>query len=960
MKQKLHFFLAFLLAFVGVTQSSAEDADYVYKEKLLYKTNFQDWKDVKADTTKAVAVEKQMKNGETLTFYLYNTAVDNDGIDTGKFTAEGVTAGYLQTQKDPDKKYPPYIETSAISDLTKFEIYQAATGSKRGITVSVKGDGDADWVVLHNKAIESAKGELLSFTVNRKNCKIKIGSFVHDQNAYVLSMNIYGNVLVPARKFVDFKLDFKTNPFTVTVPSDGNLPAGVVVNGGVWHDKDHGYSDFSVSVPVDGPVEVLVGGCKHSNKSATVSIDGNVVGTLDTKSVGCDGFAKYTYNKEEAATLTIYCGQYCPSLEVKACDYIEECTVTYYDTDNTTVLGTETVEGSSKLAFKYSEKDVTVPDGQKFRGWFNGKLSTSTKVAEGLEITEDIKLYARATDIENATDVSRFSFDLTKPYFYIEDHEAIEAVNASYYNAHGWLAGKDGGFKVKVGGKAYVTTYVCYYPHSDNPEEQKKNEGEGIVTDENGKEVGRFKTPAESDGAAATIKYDGPATTLTISFTNGAYVHGIDVACVRDFIEFDEALGYYKIPANDVNSFLLALTDANSKGNVKIFLPNGTYNLGEITLTSVSGKNISIIGESMEGTIIKNAPLVENEGIGTTATLLNNSSNLYLQDLTLQNALDYYKAGAAGRAVCLHEKGSNTICKNVRLLSHQDTYYSNKASKFYFEDSEIHGTVDYMCGDGDVIYNRCKLVNESRAANKEDGQCTVCAPYQSAECKWGYVYLDCSIDTKSKTFDFGRAWGGEPKAVFIRTTLLQPEKLISSRFTVAGMNVAAYGFYEYGTMNASGENIAPASNVVNFTHSTGNKQYETILTDSKAAEFTIANIFGEWAPEDIAAQKEISDEVVAAGNYETVSDCYLATVDGTTSIVAASAVKALIEGKGDVTLRAANGRGGFGPAKVVASTTGVKAASVENGDNVVYDLLGRKVKNATKGIFIINGVKVIK
>ena len=99
MKQKLHFFLAFLLAFVGVTQSSAEDADYVYKEKLLYKTNFQDWEDVKADKTKAVAVEKQMKNGETLTFYLYNTAVDNDGIDTGKFTAEGVTPDIFRHRK---------------------------------------------------------------------------------------------------------------------------------------------------------------------------------------------------------------------------------------------------------------------------------------------------------------------------------------------------------------------------------------------------------------------------------------------------------------------------------------------------------------------------------------------------------------------------------------------------------------------------------------------------------------------------------------------------------------------------------------------------------------------------------------------------------------------------------------------------------------------------------------------
>ena len=367
MKQKLHFFLAFLLAFMGVTLSSADEVEYVTKEKLLYKTTFQDWADVKADKTKAVTVTKQMTNGEELVFSLFNTALDNDGTHS-KFSNEDVTPGYLQTQKDKDNV--PYIETSAISDLTKFELYQAATGGTRGITVSVKGDGDADWVMLHNKSIEKAAGELLSFEVNRKNCKIRIGTFAPEENAYILSMKIYGNVQVPARKFVDFKVDLTPNPYSVTVPSDGILPAGVVVNGGEWHDKDHGYSDFSVSVPVDGPVEVFVGGCKHSNKSATVSIDGNVVATLDTKSIGCTGFAKYTYNKEEPATLTIYCGQYCPSLEVKACDYIEECTVTYYDTDNTTVLGTETVEGSSKLAFKYSEKDVTVPEGQKFRGWF--------------------------------------------------------------------------------------------------------------------------------------------------------------------------------------------------------------------------------------------------------------------------------------------------------------------------------------------------------------------------------------------------------------------------------------------------------------------------------------------------------------------------------------------------------------------------------------------------------------
>jgi pectin methylesterase-like acyl-CoA thioesterase len=93
----------------------------------------------------------------------------------------------------------------------------------------------------------------------------------------------------------------------------------------------------------------------------------------------------------------------------------------------------------------------------------------------------------------------------------------------------------------------------------------------------------------------------------------------------------------------------------------------------------------------MDGTIIRNAPAVANEGISKTATLLNNGSYNYFQDLTIENALDYYNAGSAGRAVTLQDKGNYTICKNVRLKSYQDTYYSNNANgKFYFEDSDIH------------------------------------------------------------------------------------------------------------------------------------------------------------------------------------------------------------------------------------------------------------------------------
>jgi pectin methylesterase-like acyl-CoA thioesterase len=69
-----------------------------------------------------------------------------------------------------------------------------------------------------------------------------------------------------------------------------------------------------------------------------------------------------------------------------------------------------------------------------------------------------------------------------------------------------------------------------------------------------------------------------------------------------------------------------------------------------------------------------NAPKVEDEGIGKTATLLNRGWNTYEQDLTLKNDLDYYHSGPAGRAVCWQDKGNRVIFKRVRMLSYQDTY----------------------------------------------------------------------------------------------------------------------------------------------------------------------------------------------------------------------------------------------------------------------------------------------
>ncbi len=758
---------------------------------------------------------------------------------------------------------------------------------------------------------------------SKQTVKVKAAGDVVLEMSCSKGFRLYGitvNPYVPKeRNFTDFKIDFTTDPYTVVIPTDGILPDGVTVDG-AWHDSQHGYNSSTVTVPVDGAVKITFGNCTYNGSGATIKKGDEVLASLPCGG-DCNSTTTWTYNSDDDAVLTITTPSYCPSLSVEACDLIPDVTVSYYNTDGT-LIGEDIVAGGSELIYKYGVSDVTVPSGKAFRGWFESTKSTAEKVAEGTSLQTDTELYARATDIEDPTSTSRFVYDLTKAYFYVEDHEAIE-IDGNYYNNHGWIIGREGTIKVKVAGKCYVTVGCCLY----------SGESTAVVKNEAGITVAEFPVKAESDGAEQTFQYDGDAGWLTITFPSGSYTHNVTVANVVDFLSFDETSGYYQIPAGDVSSFVLALKAAASKDGAKIYLPNGTYDLGTTVLTSISGKNISIIGESMSGTVILNYPPLDAEGISVTATLLNYSENLYLQDLTIRNAMTFDGKASAGRAVTLQDKGSNTICKNVSLESYQDTYYSNnKDSYFYFEDGEIHGVVDYVCGGGDVFFNRVKFVNEAVKNT------TIAAPNNAKRV--GYVMDHCTIETLCSEFNFGRSWGPYSGLAWLNTTINQPSKLASSRFTIAGMNCAADKFVEYNSMDTNGNCISPTTAIKEFTHSSGNKTYETILTEAEAAEYAIDKVFPNWKPEEIAAQAVYEENEALAGNVYLVDGKIYAGV--------------LPEGDG-LKVRKANARGGFGPEVSVNCSSGIDNISANSGDIVsteYYNLQGVRVDKSYNGVAV--------
>ena len=721
-----------------------------------------------------------------------------------------------------------------------------------------------------------------------------------------------------ARTFVDFKIEFRDNPYTVLLPETG-LPANVTVTGTTYNGTQHGVQGGTISVPVDGPVKFTIGACQHSNGVITVKKDGAEYTTISNKE-SCgetkpnyNQYVTYTYTGE-AATLTFEIGAwvYVPYFFAEATE-ITPCEIIFKDQNGKELGRVETIEGATLEAIPYTEADLpTFPDAMKFRGWYytNGK-----KAKIGDPINGNTTIQAKVTPIEYATVGSVQTYDFSKEIFYPEDHETVETTNGAFHDGtHGWYFAADGNIKVQVAGNAVVVVTLCTY--SEN----------GDVVVANGEtELNRISVVKEStpDGTELTAQYKGEAGWLTINWTAKQYIHKIVVYNVLDFLKKDESTGYFIVPAGDVASLLMALVQAQSGD--KIFLPNGTYDLGETVLTTISKNNISIIGQSMEGVIIKNAPDYKTESIDKTATLriAKNVSGTYLQDLTIQNALDYYKNNN-GRAVCLWDQGTKTVCKNVKMLSYQDTYYSNlqKAVK-YFEDCEIHGTVDFICGDGSVYFKNNLLFCEKRNANGGGSDALTASNADALDR--GYVFEGCTIKSECPVVSFGRAWNNTPQTAFLNTLVdysagqfaFADENGKIQRWTKELMNAGAWPqFVEYNTHLADGTVLTPTSNQVTFVDTkSGNatQTQETVISAEGAASRTMEYTLGEWSATAAAEAKQAVCEPL--WDDLEANAIYLAEADGEfIMLLKGSDVMnklALYDGV-TYTLRKANARGGFG------------------------------------------------
>lgn len=392
---------------------------------------------------------------------------------------------------------------------------------------------------------------------------------------------------------------------------------------------------------------------------------------------------------------------------------------------------------------------------------------------------------------------------------------------------------------------------------------------------------------------------------------------------------------------------------ASSNNRFVIFVPDGEYDITRLTgdshgKSTVSASYLSIIGQSLEKTIIANT--TDTESVGHTATLYFPKNNeMYMQDITLRNKSTICGSNACRQVALQQNEGDKYVYKNVRLWSGQDTYYTKKG-RTYWEGGEIDGTVDFICGGGDVFFEGTKIV-----VTRQGGIIT--AAQNSPD--WGYVFNNVTIDVSDNgfngTFYFGRSWNAA-KTVFLNTKMVaQPTP---EGWYQKSINTSPVVFGEYNSKDKNGNAVDVSRRRTNFDNSTTLK---TVWSASDAAKYTLQNVLkgiDNWDPTKLTAQvnapKIAQEGAEITWNSDDNARCWVIFVNGkykANVITPSFSLEGVATGS-KITVRAANSMGGLGASSNEVTTLDATATYYKVSLN---EPVGGTVETSFSGDKIMEG-----
>jgi pectin methylesterase-like acyl-CoA thioesterase len=225
------------------------------------------------------------------------------------------------------------------------------------------------------------------------------------------------------------------------------------------------------------------------------------------------------------------------------------------------------------------------------------------------------------------------------------------------------------------------------------------------------------------------------------------------------------------------------------------------------------------------------------------SVLYSQASDFYAENISFENRWGVEKL-AGPQALALKTFNDKFAYYNCNMRSFQDTWQTTSTDNYrhYAYKCRIEGAVDYIYNNGNVLIEQTTLYNLRKGS-------VIVAPSHNTATKWGYAFLNCTIDgnagAKEGNNTFGRPWHNAPQAVYINSKVLIP--MSSEAWT--NMGTIPKIFAEYNSVNANDQLLDLSGRKLTYSYTnsttgqvvTGNVE-KNVLTDVEAAQYSYENM----------------------------------------------------------------------------------------------------------------------
>jgi pectin methylesterase-like acyl-CoA thioesterase len=325
----------------------------------------------------------------------------------------------------------------------------------------------------------------------------------------------------------------------------------------------------------------------------------------------------------------------------------------------------------------------------------------------------------------------------------------------------------------------------------------------------------------------------------------------------------------------DYNTVQAAVDAAPETGAI-ISIAKGSYR----EIVNIRKPNITLHGDSSDPAqvvIVDDHNARENRGTFGSSTVNVYSDDFHADHISFVN--DYNKTheqvSQGSQALALLLEGDRAVLRHVDLLANQDTLFAGhqgcgmggmnrgmsssapaapcKPARSYFSDCLIAGNVDFIFGDGAVVFDHCEIRSTPHAAG---GYLTAQSRNSAAQKDSVYVFDHCTLTAEAGTgpgaIYLGRPWRPYATVIYLHTVMgahIDPagwHEWHTSRppspTDTHSLETATYAEYDSSGPGATPDRIAQR------------EKYSHQLTAAQARAYSTHAVLGgadHWDPEKI-------------------------------------------------------------------------------------------------------------